>query len=165
MRRCNVTSSLIGWAHKQNNPWCSCANFSWIGYEYNEMNSAISWELIIYHSKNHYICSTPAIPASNNPLFRLNCGLRLQREYIDDTSSYLRMVDFSIRDLKLWWRRDAIRRQHKSNSTLAQVMAWGLTASDHHLNQYWLIIEEFLRHSPGSNVTENTRDIYHWYEF
>ena len=32
----------------------------------------------------------------------------------------------------IWW--------HRSGSTLAQVMAWCLTAPSHHLNQCWLII-------------------------
>ena len=39
----------------------------------------------------------------------------------------------------IWW--------HGSGSTLAQVMAWCLTAPSHYLNQCWLIINEILWHS------------------
>ena len=38
--------------------------------------------------------------------------------------------------------------QCRSGSTLAQVMACRLTAPSHYLNQYWLVINEVLRHSP-----------------
>ena len=38
-----------------------------------------------------------------------------------------------------WWQR--------SGSTLAQVMAWCLTAPSHYLNQCWLIISEVQWHS------------------
>ena len=39
----------------------------------------------------------------------------------------------------IWW--------HKSGSTLAQVMAWCLTAPSHYLNQCWLIISKVQWHS------------------
>ena len=45
---------------------------------------------------------------------------------------------------------DVIRR-HKSCSTLAQVMAWCLMAPSHYLNQCWLIISSFLRHTPKTH--------------
>ena len=57
----------------------------------------------------------------------------------------------------IWW--------HGSGSTLAQVMACCLTAPSHYLNQCWLTISEILWHSPESNFTENTKDIYLWNEF
>ena len=38
-------------------------------------------------------------------------------------------------------------RWHGSGSTLAQVMAWCLTAPSHYFNQCWLIISEVLCHS------------------
>ena len=41
------------------------------------------------------------------------------------------------------WPSDAIW-QHRSGSTLAQVMAWCLTAPNHYLNQCWLIISRVL---------------------
>ena len=44
------------------------------------------------------------------------------------------------------WPRDAIWRQ-RSGSTLAQVIAWCLTAPSHYLNQCWLIIIEVQWHS------------------
>ena len=43
-----------------------------------------------------------------------------------------------------WW--------HRAGSTLAQVMAWCLTAPSHYLNQCWLI-REALWHSPEINFT------------
>ena len=62
------------------------------------------------------------------------------------------------------WPSDAIWR-HRSMSTLAQVMACCLTAPNHYLNQCWLMISEVLWHSPDSNFTEITSDIYRWNEF
>ena len=41
--------------------------------------------------------------------------------------------------------------QHKFGSTLAQVMAFCLTAPNHYLNQCWLIIKDVLWHSPQSS--------------
>ena len=48
--------------------------------------------------------------------------------------------------LNSFWPRDTIRRQ-RSGSTLAQVMAWCLTAPSHYLNQCWLIVSEIQWHS------------------
>ena len=62
------------------------------------------------------------------------------------------------------WPSDVIWRQ-ESRSTLAQVMACCLTAPSHYLNRCWLMISEVLWHSPNSNFTENTQDIYRWNEF
>ena len=62
------------------------------------------------------------------------------------------------------WPSDVIWRQG-SRSTLAQVMACCLTAPSHYLNQGWLMISKVLWHSPDSNFTENTHDIYCWNEF
>ena len=45
--------------------------------------------------------------------------------------------------------------QHRSGSTLAQVMACCLTTPSHYLNQCWLIISEVLRHSRYGNFTGN----------
>ena len=59
------------------------------------------------------------------------------------------------------WPSGVIWRQG-SRSTLAQVMACCLTAPSHYLNQCWLMISEVLWHSPDSNFTENTSDIYRW---
>ena len=44
------------------------------------------------------------------------------------------------------WPMDAIQ-QHRSGSTLVQVMAWCLMAPCHYLNQCWLIISGFVWHS------------------
>ena len=56
------------------------------------------------------------------------------------------------------WPSDAIWRQ-RSGSTLAQVMACCLRAPSHYLNQYWLIISEVQRHSPGSNFIRDVPTI------
>ena len=50
---------------------------------------------------------------------------------------------------------DAIWHQ-RSGSTLAQVMAYCLTASSHYLNQCWLIISKVQWHPPESNFTKDT---------
>ena len=59
------------------------------------------------------------------------------------------------------WPSDTIWR-HKSESTLAQVMAWCLTAPSHYLNQCWLIISKFQWHSSECNFTRDTSAINHW---
>ena len=56
---------------------------------------------------------------------------------------------------------DAIWR-HRSGSTLAQVMAWCLTAPSHYLNQCWLIVNGILWYSPCNNFTGSTWDISSW---
>ena len=56
------------------------------------------------------------------------------------------------------WRIDVIWR-HRSGSTLAQVMAWCLTAPSHYLNQCWLLIIEVLWHSSESNSTARAQAI------
>ena len=53
------------------------------------------------------------------------------------------------------WPSDTIWQQ-KSGSTLAQVMAWCLTAPSHYLNQCWLIISEGLWHSPEGKFVKIT---------
>ena len=63
------------------------------------------------------------------------------------------------------WPSDTTWRQ-RSGSTLVQGMACCLTAPNpDYLNQCWLMISEALWHSPDSNFTENTSDIYCWNEF
>ena len=62
------------------------------------------------------------------------------------------------------WPNNAIW-QHRSGSTLAQVMACCLGAPSHYLNQCWLIISEVLWHSPRANFTGNAQAIYPWYKF
>ena len=58
------------------------------------------------------------------------------------------------------WPSDTIW-QHKSGSTLAQVMACCLTAPSHYLNQCWLIISKVQWHSSVDNFTTETSAIYH----
>ena len=56
---------------------------------------------------------------------------------------------------------DAIRR-HRSGSTLAQVMACCLTAPNHYLNQWWLIISKAQWHSADGSFTRDTSAISLW---
>ena len=56
------------------------------------------------------------------------------------------------------WPNDAIWL-HCSGSTLAQVMAWWLTALSHYLNQCWLIIKVFPWHSPENNFTRRADEL------
>ena len=48
----------------------------------------------------------------------------------------------------IWWQR--------SGTTLAQVMAWCLTAPSHYLNQCWLIISKVQWHSSDGNFIRDT---------
>ena len=57
----------------------------------------------------------------------------------------------------IWWQR--------SGSTLAQVMAFCLTAPSHYLNQCWLIISKIKLHSSDSNFTSDNSAINHWNKF
>ena len=52
--------------------------------------------------------------------------------------------------------------QHRTGSTLAQVMACCLTAPRHYQNQCWLIISKVQGHSSENNFTRDTSAIYHW---
>ena len=52
--------------------------------------------------------------------------------------------------------------RHGTRSTLAQVMAWCLTAPSHYLNQCWLIIGEVPRHSSQGIILRWCEDINQW---
>ena len=62
------------------------------------------------------------------------------------------------------WLSDAIW-QHKSGSTLAQVMACCLTAPSHNLNQCWLPISKVQWHHLRANLQEITRPSIAWISF
>ena len=62
------------------------------------------------------------------------------------------------------WPNDTIW-QHRSGSTLAQVMACGLTAPSHYLNQYWLPISKVMWHSTESNLTVHSLAIILYSDF
>ena len=62
------------------------------------------------------------------------------------------------------WPSDAIWRQG-SGSTLAQVMAWCLTAPSHYMNQCLLIICGVLHHSPEVSSTGNAYESNHYNAF
>ena len=70
--------------------------------------------------------------------------------------------------IKRWinslWPSGAIWR-HRSQSTIAQVMACCLMAPSHYLNQCWLIINEVLQLSHKGNFTGNAHNIRDWYDF
>ena len=77
-------------------------------------------EKITYHILNiyHILNMQPSIPSPNTAA--MHCDI-----------TYL--------NVNLLWPNDAIW-WHRFGSTMAQVMAWCLTAPSHHLNQCWLII-------------------------
>ena len=54
----------------------------------------------------------------------------------------------------IWWQR--------SESTLAQVMAWCLTVPSPYLNECWLIISKVEWHSSKGEFTRDTSAINHW---
>ena len=56
-------------------------------------------------------------------------------------------------------------RQHRYGSTLAQAMAWSLTAPSHYLNQCWLIITQAHWNITEGNFTETVLDITHYKVF
>ena len=56
------------------------------------------------------------------------------------------------------WPSDTIW-QHRPGPPSAQVMAWCLMAPSHYLNQYWLLINRFLWHSPKTNFTRSAHNI------
>ena len=58
---------------------------------------------------------------------------------------------FNTRKFNLLWPNDTIG-QHKSGSTLAQVMACCLMAPNHYLNQCWVVIDLVLLDSPDGNI-------------
>ena len=62
------------------------------------------------------------------------------------------------------WPSDTIW-QHRSGSTLAQVMACCLMAPSHHLTQWWLLICEIFLHSPESNFTVCAQATIQYYKF
>ena len=51
--------------------------------------------------------------------------------------------------------------QARSGSTLAQIMAWCLTAPSHYLNPCWHIIKGVLWHSFDNNFTRSVYKLYH----
>ena len=60
--------------------------------------------------------------------------------------------------------------QHRSGSTVAQVMAWCLVASSHYLNQCWLNIKDVLWHSSENSFTRsahefNQKHVFTYYIF
>ena len=58
------------------------------------------------------------------------------------------------------WPNDAIC-QHRSGSTLAQVMAWCLMASSHYLSQCWLFISEVQWHPSEGNSSWDASAVSH----
>ena len=72
--------------------------------------------------------------------FRIDgCGNRINSLWPDDV---------------IWW--------HISGSTLAQVMAFCLTAPSHYLNQCWHIINKVQWHPSECNFTRDISAISHW---
>ena len=46
---------------------------------------------------------------------------------------------------------------------LCKVMAWCHQASNHYMDQCWIMFSEVLWHLPKGNITQNAQDIYLWY--
>ena len=65
----------------------------------------------------------------------------------------------------LLWPSGIISQQYRSGSTLAQVMAWCLTAPSQYLNQSWLIICGVEWHSSECNFIGYISAINHWNKF
>ena len=63
----------------------------------------------------------------------------------------------SVKWINSLWPNDTIWR-HRSGSTLAQIMAWCLTAPSHYLNQCWLIISKVLWHSSEGIIMRRSED-------
>ena len=78
-----------------------------------------------------------------------------------DPPSSFAVKAFSRNSLRLsdaiWW--------HRSMSTLAQVMAWCLTAPSHYLNQCWLIISGVKWRSSEGNFIWSAAKSNSWSEF
>ena len=76
------------------------------------------------------------------------------------------LLNYSRIPRPIWWPfnslapREAIW-QHRTWSTLVQVMACCLTAPSHYLNQCWFIISEVQCHSPLGSFTGDTSAINH----
>ena len=88
-------------------------------------------------------CGTPQPECRNGPvslLIKLCQPVTCELEFQAGKSSEVNSL----------WPSDTIWRL-RSGSTLAQVMAWCLTAPSHYLNQCWLIISEVTWHSYQSN--------------
>ena len=62
------------------------------------------------------------------------------------------------------WPSDAIGR-HRSESTLAQILASCLTVPSHYLHQCWQIFCKVLWHSLEGNFTGIIQEICPWYKF
>ena len=102
-------------------------------------DGATTWLTMLWVQPHHLIC----------PICVLNCNLGL-------VISHCACADFNS-----LWPSDAIWRQ-RSGSTLAQVMAWCLTAPSHYLNQCWLIIRKVEWHSSKGKFTRDNSAINHW---
>ena len=81
--------------------------------------------------------------------------------YVNLNFEWVAVISLGIELVNSMWTSDATW-QHKSESRLAQIMTCCLTSPNHYLSQCWLIISEVLWHSPLSNFTGNTQDIYIW---
>ena len=66
-------------------------------------------------------------------------------------------------DIDSLWSSDTMQ-QHRSGSTLVQVMAWCLMAPSHCLDQCWHIINEVFWHSLEGNITRSAYP-YHGFRY
>ena len=87
----------------------------------------------------------------------VSCLCYYTTRYCLDISTEKLAVDFSTEPFNSIW-------QHKSGSTLAQVMACCLMAPSHYLNHCWLVFKYALWHSQ-SNITVSVKATVVYHEF
>ena len=100
------------------------------------INADLDWTTITNLNYKNIITSSQSLDISDS-----NATL-LQYEFTSLHSTFHSSQNWpQIRQLNSLWPSDGIW-QHKSGSTLVQVMAWCLLVPSHCLNQSWLIISE-----------------------
>ena len=133
---------------KQTMKTAICENKYWIVVQFLIISSKSSLSCV---ACCHVIHFTNVIVQQTSNLFLSNISLQIN-------STQRALFLNSLRPGDAIWR-------YRSWSILAQVMACCLTTPSNYLNQCWLMIIDGLWHSPDSNFTENTSDIYRWNEF
>ena len=105
-------------------------------------------------------------PSSHNSLLPVHQGIQVWRPWLKVCHFTNKISDPSKDKIALskcfnsLWPSDAIW-QHRSGSTLAQVMACFLMAPNQYLNLAWFIISEVLWQSPEGYFTRDTSAISH----
>ena len=103
---------------------------------------------------SHYLLIDPHVTGSPNDLQRIFSMDKLAVPLFWCTAKEAVKLRENRQRINSLWPSDTIW-WHKYRSTLAQVMAWCLTAPSHYLNHCWLIISEVLRYSHEGNFAGN----------